>query len=216
MRHEKKTIRDVYRHSETGEIIILEKHADGTILGSCPAKKLLKDLDTYKCKSDRNIWLAEISDKLMLYEKKQTKSMKHKDRPEKISQDFFVLREILPQYSCLQSVLSLRMPHFALVHGSRQMDLDFEPNNVAEKSNGHLIRWSLVPPKVTIRITVLRGLSQANLPTIVMPTEIADRAPCLPSHWMTAFFTRPLEWRVEDGTLGGHSFLQGPSYCIRT
>ena len=60
-----KPFRAFYKHSETGEIVVLEKRADGTILGSCPASEPLKELDAYECKPDNNLWLAEISDRLI-------------------------------------------------------------------------------------------------------------------------------------------------------
>ena len=66
MRRDKKTSKDFYKHSESNEIFVIERRWDGTILGSCPAMEPLKDLDAYKCKTDNNLWLAEISDKLIL------------------------------------------------------------------------------------------------------------------------------------------------------
>lgn len=66
MRREQQTSRDFYRHAETGEIIVIERSWSGAILGSCPAKEPLKDLDSYECKPDNNVWIAENSDKLVL------------------------------------------------------------------------------------------------------------------------------------------------------
>jgi hypothetical protein len=63
-----KPFRAFYKHCETGEIVVLEKRADGIILSSCPATEPLRDLDSYECKPDNNLWLQENSDKLILLE----------------------------------------------------------------------------------------------------------------------------------------------------
>lgn len=68
MRPEKKTTKDFYRHSETGQLTVIEKRPDGVIVGSCPAQEPLKDLDSYQCKADNNIWICDQSDKLILWE----------------------------------------------------------------------------------------------------------------------------------------------------
>jgi len=67
MSKKKRTIRDFYRHSDTGEIFVIERRWDGTILGSRPAPEPLKDINSYKCKPDNNVWIQENSDKLILY-----------------------------------------------------------------------------------------------------------------------------------------------------
>ena len=66
MRHEKQTIKDFYRHCETGEILVIERQWDGVILGSCRASEPRKDLDAYDCRPDNNVWLSENNDKLVL------------------------------------------------------------------------------------------------------------------------------------------------------
>ena len=66
MRREKQTTKDFYRHSETGEILVIERRWDGVILGSCPATEPLKDVGSYRCSLDANMWIAENSDKLVL------------------------------------------------------------------------------------------------------------------------------------------------------
>jgi hypothetical protein len=67
MRREKQISRDFYRHAETGEIFVVERRWDGTILGSCPAAEPLMDLGKYTCTDTNNIWLAENSDNMILY-----------------------------------------------------------------------------------------------------------------------------------------------------
>lgn len=44
----------------------LKELEDGAILGSCRATEPLRDVDSYKCTPDNNVWLAENSDKLVL------------------------------------------------------------------------------------------------------------------------------------------------------
>ena len=66
MRCEKHTTKNFYQHTIAGEILVIERQWNGAILGSCPASEPLKDLDSYECKPDRNIWLVEESDKWLL------------------------------------------------------------------------------------------------------------------------------------------------------
>lgn len=66
IRHEKHISKDFYKHTETGQIFVIERRCDGLILGSCAATEPLKDLDAYECKPDRNIWLIEDTDKLIM------------------------------------------------------------------------------------------------------------------------------------------------------
>ena len=55
-----------YQHKETGQIVVIEKRSDGAIVGSCPATEPLKDLGSYECKSDNNLWVQENGDRLIL------------------------------------------------------------------------------------------------------------------------------------------------------
>jgi len=68
MKYKNKTTKAFYRHAETGEIVCIERRWDGMILGSCPASEPLRDLDSYICKPDNNVWIQENSDKLILIE----------------------------------------------------------------------------------------------------------------------------------------------------
>jgi hypothetical protein len=61
-----KTAKAFHKHDETGQITVVERRHDGVILGSCPAREPLKPLDSYVCTDKNNVWLAEVSDKLML------------------------------------------------------------------------------------------------------------------------------------------------------
>ena len=74
MRLEQQKTKDYYKHIETGEIVVLEKRADGIILSSCPATEPLRDLDSYECKPDNNLWIQENSEKLILYEADRSQS----------------------------------------------------------------------------------------------------------------------------------------------
>ena len=66
-RRRKSITKDFYRHTETGEIFIIERRRwDGVILGSCLAKKPLRDLQDYECVPDNNVKLSESSEKLIL------------------------------------------------------------------------------------------------------------------------------------------------------
>ncbi len=58
--------RDFYKHADTGAIVVVEMRPDGTILGSCPASEPLKDLDSYQCKADNNLWVQENLGKTLL------------------------------------------------------------------------------------------------------------------------------------------------------
>lgn len=62
------TDKDFYRHSETGEIFAVERTWDGEIVGSAGplAEDALRSLDDYEYKPDRNDWLKDNNDKLIL------------------------------------------------------------------------------------------------------------------------------------------------------
>ncbi len=60
------TTKAFYRHTETGDILVIERRWDGVLISSCPASKPLKDLDSYECKPDNNLWIQDNSDKLIL------------------------------------------------------------------------------------------------------------------------------------------------------
>ncbi|MFC1635217.1 hypothetical protein ACFL5Z_10275 [Planctomycetota bacterium] len=62
----RQTSKHFYRHSESGRIVVMEKRLDGVILGSCSAPEPLRDLDSYECKPDNNLWVMENSDRLIL------------------------------------------------------------------------------------------------------------------------------------------------------
>jgi hypothetical protein len=64
----KGTSKDFYQHTETGQVLVIERRVDGTILGSCTASEPLKELDSYECKPDNNLRVQENSHKLILYE----------------------------------------------------------------------------------------------------------------------------------------------------
>ena len=66
MRPEKQITKAFYKHYETGQIFVVERRHDGAILGSCLAKEPLKDLDSYEVTDKDNVWLSEVSDKLLL------------------------------------------------------------------------------------------------------------------------------------------------------
>ena len=57
-----------YLHKESGQIIVIERRSDGTIVGSCPASEPLRDLDSYECKPDNNLWVQANGPKLIVYE----------------------------------------------------------------------------------------------------------------------------------------------------
>lgn len=63
-----KTSKDFYRHRDTGEIFAVERQWDGKVVGSYGplTENGLKDLDSYEYTPDRNDWLKDASDKLIL------------------------------------------------------------------------------------------------------------------------------------------------------
>ena len=62
----KRTFRDLFRHAETNQFVVVERRSDGAIVGSCPATEPLRDIDCYQCKPDNNLWVSQNSDKLEL------------------------------------------------------------------------------------------------------------------------------------------------------
>jgi hypothetical protein len=66
MRCEKQKSKNFYRDTETGQLYVIERRWDGTIIGSCPAKEPLRDLDDYECTNKNNLWIQDIYDKLVL------------------------------------------------------------------------------------------------------------------------------------------------------
>ena len=60
------TSKDFYRDTETGQIYVIERRWDGTILGSCAATEPLKDLDAYECTNENNLWIQDINDRLIM------------------------------------------------------------------------------------------------------------------------------------------------------
>ncbi len=68
MKRHTRATKAFYWHTETGQILVIERRADGTILGSCPATEPLRDAGSYECKPDNNLWVQENSPKLILYE----------------------------------------------------------------------------------------------------------------------------------------------------
>ncbi|TKJ34626.1 MAG: hypothetical protein CEE38_17290 [Planctomycetes bacterium B3_Pla] len=66
MRREKQTTKAFYKHSETDQVLVIERRCDGAIVGSCPATEPLKNLDSYQCSLDANLWIQESSDRLEL------------------------------------------------------------------------------------------------------------------------------------------------------
>ena len=63
-----KTSKDFYRHSDTGETYAVERKWSGGIVGSAGPlpENDLKDLDGYEYTPERNDWLNDASDKLVL------------------------------------------------------------------------------------------------------------------------------------------------------
>jgi len=63
-----KTSKDFYRHSETGEVFAIARTWDGTLVGSYGplSENDLRDLDSYEYTPDRNDWLKDANDKLIL------------------------------------------------------------------------------------------------------------------------------------------------------
>lgn len=74
MKKSKGTSKAFYRHIETGQLLVVERRADGAILGSCPATEPLRDLGSCECTSHNNLWVQENSNKLVLHEAGQQKS----------------------------------------------------------------------------------------------------------------------------------------------
>jgi len=68
VRKSKGTSKDIYQHTETGQVLVIERWSDGAVLGSCPASEPLRDVGSYECKPDNNVWVQENSHKLVLYE----------------------------------------------------------------------------------------------------------------------------------------------------
>ncbi len=68
MKRSKETTSAFYRHADSGQILVIERRADGAILGTCPASEPLRDVGSYKCNPDNNLWVQENSHKLTLYE----------------------------------------------------------------------------------------------------------------------------------------------------
>ena len=68
MKKSKGTAKAFYRHSESDQIVVIERRWDDAIVGSCPATEPLRDLDACECKPDNNLWVQENSHKLVLYE----------------------------------------------------------------------------------------------------------------------------------------------------
>ena len=64
--NEQQTTRAFYRHAESGQVIVVERRWDGTILGNCLATVPLKDLADYELSSDNNAWIESQNDKLIL------------------------------------------------------------------------------------------------------------------------------------------------------
>lgn len=63
-----KTSKSFYRHRDTGEVFAIERQWDGTLVGSCGplTENDLKDLVSYEYTPERNDWLRDASDKLIL------------------------------------------------------------------------------------------------------------------------------------------------------
>jgi len=66
MKREKQTSRAFYRHSDTGQIVVIEQRSDGAIVASCPATEPLRELEFYQCKADNNLWVMENNNRLVL------------------------------------------------------------------------------------------------------------------------------------------------------
>lgn len=63
-----KTSKDFYQHRDTGEVYAIERQWDGTLVGSYGplTESDLRDLDSYEYTPERNDWLKDASDKLIL------------------------------------------------------------------------------------------------------------------------------------------------------
>ena len=68
MRNQKQITKAFYRRAESGDIFCIEKRWDGVLLDSCgPLQKdELKDPDGYECTHKNNLWIQDVSDKLIL------------------------------------------------------------------------------------------------------------------------------------------------------
>jgi hypothetical protein len=67
MKPENQTSKYFYRHSETGEIFIIERRWDGVLIGSCsPLSEPLKRWYEYEITHKNNLWIQENRDRLML------------------------------------------------------------------------------------------------------------------------------------------------------
>jgi hypothetical protein len=62
------TSKSFFRHAMTGEIYAVEHRWDGELVGSAGPlpEDGLKDLDSYEYRPDRNDWIHDNSDKLIL------------------------------------------------------------------------------------------------------------------------------------------------------
>ena len=63
-----RTSKDFYQHRDTAEIFAIERKWSGGIVGSAGPlpEDTLSDLDSYEYTPDRNDWLNDASDKLIL------------------------------------------------------------------------------------------------------------------------------------------------------
>jgi len=67
MKPENQTSKYFYRHSETGEIFIIERRWDGVLIGSCgPLSEPLKRRYEYEITPKNNLWIQENIYRLML------------------------------------------------------------------------------------------------------------------------------------------------------
>ena len=67
MKPEKQTSKDFYRHSETGEIFIIERRWDGVLIGSCgPLSEPLKRWYEYEITNKNNLYIQENSYRLRM------------------------------------------------------------------------------------------------------------------------------------------------------
>ncbi len=65
-----KTSKSFYQHNDTGDIYAIERRWMGGVVGSAGPlpENDLKDLDSYDYTPERNDWLKDASDKLILIE----------------------------------------------------------------------------------------------------------------------------------------------------
>jgi hypothetical protein len=68
MRFDKQISRNFYKDAETGDIFCIEKRWDRVVLGSCGPlpEDNLKDPADYECTDQNNLWIQEISGRLIL------------------------------------------------------------------------------------------------------------------------------------------------------